>query len=666
VCGIAGSVSLGRDRSPNLAGDLRLMNRLLRHRGPDGSGLWTDASGKVGLSHNRLSIIDLDTGEQPMHHGSGTVIVYNGEIYNYIELREELGHEQFRTSSDTEAILAAYERWGEDCVDHLRGMFAFALWDPSRGSLFCARDRFGIKPFYYAVVGDSFYFASEAKALLPFLAEIRTDSDALKDYLTFQFVLGEKTLFAGVSKLEPGQSLTIEGGHLRRRTYWEVQYALDFDHTDIHFARMTRELLEESVRLHMRSDVPVGAYVSGGLDSSIVAGLAAGSLGGGGLLGFTGTFREFPGYDESRYAGELARMHGFDLHEVELGSADFLDSIASVIYHLDYPVAGPGSFPQFHVSRLAARQRKVVLGGQGGDEVFGGYVRYLIGYFEQCIKAAIDGTMHSGNFVVTYESIIPNLVALKSYKPLLREFWREGLFDELDRRYFRLVDRSPDWGDEVDRAALGSYSPFESFRAIFHNPNVGRESYFDKMTHFDFRTLLPALLHVEDRMSMAHGLESRVPLLDHKLVEKIATAPADVKFKNGELKRLLRRSCGDVLPASVRDRTDKMGFPVPLSEWLKTSLHDFVADVFRVGQRKGRPYFNYAGILDSIGREAPFGRKLWGLLCLELWQQQFHDRADEFRLAAATARGSSGGAEAAEDLARCLAVASPTGRPAQA
>jgi asparagine synthase (glutamine-hydrolysing) len=299
-----------------------------------------------------------------------------------------------------------------------------------------------------------------------------------------------------------------------------------------------------------------------------------------------------------------------------------------------------------------------VLGGQGGDEIFGGYARYLIGYFEQCIKAAIDGTMHNGNFVVTYESIIPNLVTLKGYKPLLREFWREGLFEDLDRRYFRLVDRSPDWGDEVDRAALGDYSPFDSFREIFHNPNVGRESYFDKMTHFDFCTLLPALLHVEDRMSMAHGLESRVPFLDHRLVEKMATAPADVKFKNGELKRLLRRSCGDLLPPSIRERTDKMGFPVPLSEWLRTSLHDFVADVFRVGQRRGRPFFNYEGILRSIGREAPFGRKLWGLLGLELWQQQFHDRDGELRRAALDAREGEPAAAAAS-----LRRGGPSGSP---
>jgi asparagine synthase (glutamine-hydrolysing) len=587
--------------------------------------------GGAGLSHNRLSIIDLNTGSQPMTHPSGTVITYNGEVYNYIELREELGIGSFRTTSDTEVILAAYARWGEDCVDHLRGMFAFALWDERRQSLFCARDRFGIKPFYYASVGGTFYFASEPKALLPFLSAIETDPDALKDYLTFQFVLGEKTLFAGIRKLEPGRCLTVTAEGMRHRTYWEVRYDLDFDHTEIHFARETRTLLEESVRLHMRADVPVGAYLSGGIDSSIVAALARPHVRDGSFSGFTGTFREFPGYDETSYAQDFAHQHGLDLFTVEITARDFADTMRSVIYHLDYPVAGPGSFAQYHVSRLAARHRKVVLGGQGGDEIFGGYVRYLIGYFEQCIKAAIDGTMQDGSFVVTYESIIPNLVALKAYKPLLKQFFRDGLFDDMDRRYFRLIDRSPDWDDEVDRGALGNYSPFESFREVFHNPNVRKESYFDLMTHFDFRTLLPALLHVEDRMSMAHGLESRVPFLDHRLVEKVATAPSDVKFRNGELKRLLKGACADVLPESIARRTDKMGFPVPLTEWLRGDLHDFVTDVFETGQRKARPLFKYDGILKAIGHEGQFDRKTWGLLCLELWQQEFHDQGPRYR-----------------------------------
>jgi asparagine synthase (glutamine-hydrolysing) len=279
---------------------------------------------------------------------------------------------------------------------------------------------------------------------------------------------------------------------------------------------------------------------------------------------------------------------------------------------------------------------KVVLGGQGGDEIFGGYTRYLVAYFEQCIKAAIDGTMHNGNFIVTYESILPNLVALRNYKPMLREFWRDGLFEGIDQRYFRLVNRAPALGDEINWHALGDdYSPYETFRTIFQADNVGKESYFDSMTHFDFKTLLPALLQVEDRMSMAHGLESRVPFVDHRVVEFAATMPSNVKFKNGEMKHILKQSLRDVLPPAVVTRQDKMGFPVPLQEWLRGPLRDFTRDVLSTPEARQRELTDNRAVLESIDREPQFGRKVWGLLCLELWQQQFHDREAEFKASVA-------------------------------
>jgi asparagine synthase (glutamine-hydrolysing) len=296
-------------------------------------------------------------------------------------------------------------------------------------------------------------------------------------------------------------------------------------------------------------------------------------------------------------------------------------------------VAGPGSFPQYMVSQLAARHRKVLLGGQGGDEIFGGYTRYLVAYFEQCIKGAIEGTTHTGNFVVTYESIIPNLVALRNYKPMLQEFWREGLFDDLDRRYFRLINRAPTLDDEINWAALGAYDPFESFRSIFHGDNVGKESYFDSMTHFDFKTLLPALLQVEDRVSMAHGLESRVPFLDHPIVELAATVPANIKFENGNMKHVLRTAVRDLLPAAIHERTDKMGFPVPLHEWITQPgpVRDFVVDVFSSQAARSRELVDNRKTLAGLDQEKRFGRKAWGLLCLELWQRNFHDRPHVFR-----------------------------------
>jgi asparagine synthase (glutamine-hydrolysing) len=624
-------VSLSLKPLRNAQGTVELMNDLLRHRGPDGEATWVHDHQVAAFSHRRLAIIDLKSGDQPMTDGAGNWVTHNGEIYNYIELRGLLGKDRFQTSSDTEVILRAYREWGEDCLDRLRGMFAFALWDEETQTLFAARDRFGIKPLYYCVVDGVLYFASEVKALLPFLPKVETDLAGFADYLTFQFPLAGKTLFAGIHELLPGHFLRVRNGTVETKRYWEVYFEPDFDHTAEFYERRVQELLADSISFHLRADVPIGSYLSGGLDSSIVASLAS-TTHGPGMLGFTGRFA-MPGYDESRYARSVAEDRGFELHEVEIGPEDFVERIGEVVYHLDYPVAGPGSFPQFMVSELAARHRKVVLGGQGGDEIFGGYARYLIAYFEQCIRGAIEGTMHSGNFVVTYESIIPNLETLREYKPLLREFWRDGLFDDLDARYFRLIDRAPGLADEVDRSSLGRYSPFETFKEIFHGPNVRKESYFDSMTHFDFKTLLPALLQVEDRVSMAHGLESRVPLLDHPLVELAATMPADVKFKDGHLKHVLKTSFDQVLPEAVRRRRDKMGFPVPLQEWISRGgpVREFVVDTLSSDAARGRDLVDYGKVLERLDQEPRFGRTVWGLLSLELWQRAYHDRAAAIR-----------------------------------
>lgn len=632
MCGIAGIVKLDNSLYPDLNRHLGVMNELQAHRGPDGEGIWEHPKKFLGFGHRRLSIIDLQTGAQPMTDSSGDTICYNGEIYNYIELREELkGDYKFRTTSDTEVILAAYKKWGVDCVNHLRGMFSFAIWDNLQGQLFCARDRFGIKPFYYAVSGGVFYFASEAKALLPFLPELKVNLNALKDYLVFQFYLDGKTLFEGINELLPAHRILIKKGHVNIERYWEVYYNLDFDHTPKYFEEKLKALIEDSVKVHMRSDVPVGAYLSGGIDSSLVASLGAKYQTGTEFKAFHGKFSYSSVYDESKYANALAKMRGMTLHEIDITYKDFIDSIGKVIYYLDCPVAGPGSFPQYHVSKLASQERKVVLGGQGGDEIFGGYVRYLIAYFEQCIKGAVEGTLHKGNFIVTYESIIPNLILLQNYKPLLQEFWRKGLFENIDKRYFRLINRAPTLKSEINWDEIGEYSPFETFSAIFNGKNVGKESYFDKMTHFDFKTLLPALLQVEDRMSMAHGLESRVPFLDPSVVEFAATVPSNIKFKDGTLKMVLINAMKHELPDVILDRKDKMGFPVPLNEWLKDELRDFVLDIFNSQRQKDRPYFNNKEIIDGISKEPQFGRKIWGLLSLEIWHQEFIDKQQYYK-----------------------------------
>ncbi|MBM2814552.1 MAG: asparagine synthase [Ignavibacteria bacterium] len=622
MCGIAGTLKLDYQEIPALGESLEAMNQLIAHRGPDGSGTWMHDNRYVGLTHRRLTIIDLKTGDQPMKDRYGNIIVYNGELYNYVELREELRKDyDFLTTSDTEVILAAYRKWGAECLNKFRGMFAFAIWDEKFKVLFCARDRFGIKPFYYTHEGNGFYFASEPKAMLPFLSKIQTDTDALKDYLVFQLYLDGKTLFKNINELQPGHYLIIKNGSIQVTRYWEVYYNHDWEHTPKYFYEHLQELIEDSIKFHLRSDVPVGSYLSGGVDSGIVSSIAARLQTDSEFKAFHGKFELGELYDESLYARDIAEMRNISLYEKAITSKDFIDNIGKVIFHLDYPVAGPGSFPQYMVSQLASQHLKVVLGGQGGDEIFGGYVRYLIAYFEQCIKGAIEGTLHSGNFVVTYESIIPNLTFLKNYKPLMKDFWRDGLFEDIDRRYYHLINRAPSLEKEVNWNELGTYSSFDTFRKIFNGENVGKQAYFDKMTHFDFKTLLPGLLQVEDRMSMA----------DSPIVEFAASIPSDVKFKNGTLKMTLINAMKHELPDSVVQRKNKMGFPVPLNTWLKTDLKDFIFDLFNSQSIKDRPYFNKEEILKGIGVESEFGRKVWGLLSLELWHREFIDKADYYK-----------------------------------
>lgn len=633
MCGIAGAVNLRGDPIPDLQRRLEVMNQLLAHRGPDDEGVYL-ASGEVaGLGHRRLSILDLsEAGHQPMLGPNETAVAHNGEIYNFVELREQLSaHWDFHSQTDTEVILAAYARHQSESVNQFRGMFAFAVWDDRERQLFCARDRFGIKPFFYTVVGDVFYFASEVKALIPFLPEVETDAHSFSEYLAFQYTISERTLFKGVQQLLPGHALIVRDGRVVTIQYWDVVYDIDKDHNANYFRNRLRELVDDSIDVHLRSDVPVGSYISGGIDSSLI-GILAGEADGRNRLGFHGKFTQYPGYDESEYAEIAARDAGIELHTCDISADDFERHIGDVIYHLDYPIAGPGSFPQYMVSKLAAEHRKVVLGGQGGDEIFGGYARYMIAYLEQCIKAAIDGTYQSGNFIVTIESIVPNLGLLREYKPLLTQFWRDGLFGPLDERYFRLVNRANDMPDEVRWEELPAEHSLETFKSIFNNrKNVAKEAYFDSMTHFDFKCLLPALLHVEDRMSMAHGLESRVPLLDHAIVEFAASVPADVKFEAGHMKHLIKTTYADVLPRELLERRDKMGFPVPLKEWFGKDLRELVLDTFNnIGQRQ-RPFLNADAILNNFDSADRFSRKHWALLSLELWHQRFHDQAGNFR-----------------------------------
>ena len=627
MCGIGGVIGAsGPDRRAAVA---RMLDAMA-HRGPDGCGL--EERRRAILGHRRLAIIDLEHGRQPMVTPDGRfAITFNGCIYNYRELRDELegAGAVFRTTSDTEVLLYAFVHWGPACLDRLNGMFAFVAHDTETGEVFAARDRLGIKPFYWRMVDGALWFASEIKALFAaFPGEsARVHHDGLRQYLTFQLCLGARTLYEGVEKLPPGHSLSFRPGDSgpRVRQYWDLRFDIDEDHSAAWFQRQLRDGLEDSVRLRLRADVPLGAHLSGGTDSSVVVGLARQLLPPGhDLHTFTGAFEDGPQYDERRYARLVAEEHGTVAHEVVMGAGDFADSIEKVIWHLDEPAAGPGVFPQFLVSKLASEHVKVVLGGQGGDELFIGYARYLVAYLEECLKGAIADTELRDGYVATLGTIVPNLPSLQNYVPMLRSFWSRGAFDEPSKRYFALMDRFGGVAGLLDKQLhIDRDETFDEFCSVFEVH--GAASMINRILYFDVKTHLQSLLHVEDRTSMAWGLESRVPLLDHRLVELMASVAPRQKFKDGRLKHMFLDSVEDLLPATIRDRRDKMGFPVPLADWAKTSLREFLGDILGSARARQRGVFDADALRRAVDGESAFGRTTWGALCLELWFRQFAD-----------------------------------------
>ena len=626
MCGIVAIIN--KDKKSIDSNLLAKMASTIHHRGPDENGVMID--GSVGFFHKRLSIIDISSGQQPMTFDNCT-IVFNGEIYNYIELRKELkkkGH-QFQTSSDTEVILHMYSEYGSEFVNLLNGMFAFIIYDKNKNEIFIARDHFGIKPLYWYRDENLMAFASEIKALLVH-PEIKAvaDTDNLYEYLTFQFITGEGTMFQNIFKVLPGHFICVDlnSYNFTSVKYWEPNFKIDQFHTEEYFIAELEKILEETVSQQLRSDVPVGTYLSGGIDSSFVT-IMASKLLGKPIKSFSGAFKEGPEFDELQYARIAAKKANAELLEIFPTEQEFIDLLPKLIYHLDEPVAGPGVFPQFIVSRLASKHVKVILGGQGGDEIFGGYTRYIIAYLEQALKGAIFETNEEEEHIVSLESILPNLPALKQYIPMMKAFWKESPFEAMDRRYFQLINRmgatrkffQPDFINECQSETI-----FNKFSGYFNNPDT--KSYFNKMTHFDMYGSLPGLLQVEDRVSMSVSIESRVPLLDRRIVDLVSTMPAGMKFKGGEMKYLLKKTIKNIMPVEIMNRKDKMGFPVPLHIWSKNKAKDFILDTLLSKKAKERNMINTQYVEKLINTEQPFSRGLWGLLSLELWYNQFIDQ----------------------------------------
>ena len=598
------------------------MRDIMDYRGPDDIGLWTD--NEIGLGHRRLSIIDIDGGKQPLSNEDDRFqIVFNGEIYNYVELYEKLkriGTHRFKTDHcDTEVILHLYEEYGAAVLDHLEGMFAFAIVDTVERSIFLARDHFGIKPLYYYADHDEFVFASEIKSIQAYRkAKQSVDREALHDYLTFQYVLGDKTFFSGVKKLPPGCFLQVSCESIRQKQYWDLDPTIQVDRSEAETVEEFRALLDESVGLHLRSDVPVGAHLSGGLDTSTIVALASQRLGAP-IRTFTAGFSEGGVFDDTRWAKITSDRFSTDHHEVFPSADKFASTFDKIAWLMDEPAAGEGVFPQYCVSKLAAQHVKVVLGGQGADESLGGYVRYLLLMFERSLANAIH--QQAPPHELSIENILPSLPLFESYVPLMRRFFSTDLFGAPSDRYRQLIERiqqppnallQPDF-------RLDHYCAANSFHSIFETHKDA--PLLNKVLYYETRAFLPALLHVEDRMSMACSIESRVPFLYRPLVEFIFSIKPELKLYGGQTKWVLRKAMARDLPPQIVDRKQKLGFPVPLAKWASGPLRGFVEDILALNRTF--EVFDEVYLRNLSNDDNQYSRELWGAMNVLTWFNTF-------------------------------------------
>ncbi len=631
MCGIAGIVS-----SEGLRPDDReraiAMRDVIAHRGPDDAGLFVD--GHAALAHRRLSIVDLAAGHQPLANEDESIrIVFNGEIYNHAEVRptlESAGH-YYRTRSDTETIVHAYEQWGDDGVHRLRGMFAFAIWDARRRRLLLVRDRLGVKPLYWAMAGDRLLFGSEIKAILESgLVRATANEDALPELLGTRYLSGSETLFRGIHRLQPGHRLVFENGALSIGRYWDVP-ATGPSHevsrlSDGELVQRFRVLLEEAVRIRLMADVPLGMFLSGGLDSSAIAALMATMIDRP-LQTFSVAFKD-RAFSELEYARQVSTAIRADAHEIVIDDHDFFGALPRLIWHEDEPIAHPSSVPLYFVSSLARDRVKVVLTGEGSDELLAGYGKYprsLVNWR----AASAYGLMPAAVRNWIAKSVVPRLprrvgrYAARSFLSIPRtpeamffdNFAAIGL-----RRQATLLSPS------LARVATPEHA-YGPSRAYFDAPN-GHSTTLDRLLYADLKTYLVELLMKQDQMSMAASIESRVPFLDHKLVEFAATLPVRMKLRGFKTKWILREAARTLLPHEILTRP-KMGFPVPFAEWMKGSWQHIARDVLLDRRSRERGIINPAAVEQLIAAHAAGaadgGDAIWGLLNLELWYRTHID-----------------------------------------
>ena len=610
---------------------LERMRDVLTHRGPDDAGLFID--GRVGLGHRRLSIVDVASGHQPMTNEDGTLhIVYNGEIYNHAAFRESLearGH-RYETHCDTETILHLYEEHGQGCVDHLRGMFAFAIWDRHKRELFVARDRLGVKPLYYAQTGDgSFYFASEIKALLE-TGEVKAELNykALPDYLANHATSGEETLFASIKRLLPGHTLLWRDGAIHINKYWDVSFARSDDdkRSDSDYIAEWSELFRESVRLRLMADVPLGMFLSGGIDSSAIAAVMSGMVNEP-IKTFSVAFQEREA-NELEYARVAARAFKTNHHEVVVSPEDFFAVLPKLLWHEDEPIAHPSSVALFFVSQLAAQHVKVVLTGEGSDELLAGYARYRKTLLNLSLGQRYEGLVPRDIRSAVKARIAALPLESRIGQKLRRTFL--SLNGDIESIYFdnfavfsRGMQRNLFTAQA--REQIGAIDPYAGMLDAFTSTDA--TSTLDRLLYADTKTYLHELLMKQDQMSMAASIESRVPFLDHKLVEFSARLPERMKLRGATTKYILRESMKNLLPAEILTRP-KMGFPVPIGSWFRGEYAPVVQEYLLSERALGRGIFDPAFVHTLVQRHQAgenHAERLWALVNFEIWQRQFFD-----------------------------------------
>jgi asparagine synthase (glutamine-hydrolysing) len=630
MCGICGIFHF---RTGQRANDVALleMNQQIVHRGPDDAG--TIISDGAGLAMRRLSIIDIKSGHQPLSNEDGSIwIVYNGEIYNHAELRKEMlekGH-SYRTNSDTESIVHLYEEYGRDCVQHLRGMFAFVIWDQLRHTLFAARDRLGIKPFYYSLQDGTFIFGSEIKALLAYPGmSAEFNSGVLSEYLAFGYVAGEETFFSGIRKLPAGHTLELtESSGLAIRRYWDLSTAEDPQPRQrSYYVHRYRELLEDAVSSHLMSDVPLGVFLSGGLDSSAVAALTTKSRRDP-IQTFAVGYTE-QAYSELPYAKMVAEHIGSKHHEVQVTRKQFFDALPDVIWHEDEPLCWTSSVALYHLARFTREHVTVVLTGEGSDETLAGYTRYMWTVWNARMDSVYRRITPSALRAFVRESIQSAKLGATLRRKLEHTClgrdgasWPSFYFDNFYSAFSAAEQRQlllPELQDCADSAYRGSIKIWERSSG----------NMLKRLLYTDINTYLVELLMKQDQMSMAASLESRVPFLDHPLVEFAAAIPSKYSVKGLEGKTILKSAVEDLLPHSIIYRR-KMGFPTPWSEWLAgeqlQELENLLLEPRSMRRNLFRPDAIRTIFAQQRARIRDNSARIWRLLNLELWFRVFVDR----------------------------------------